>query len=101
MQVLDAVAKVRAEKGMMCALDGYPASGCGEPVKDAKVPGHEQSVSFAMPRSTTAGSAPATTTSQQAQDGGHTGLWTSLAVAVLVVLIAIAALVMGRRSRHA
>ena len=37
-QVLEAVSDVRVESGMTCALDGYPASGCGVPVKDADVP---------------------------------------------------------------
>ena len=28
--------------GSPCAIDGYPATGCGEPVKDAQVPADEQ-----------------------------------------------------------
>lgn len=33
-EVLAAVASVRAEKGLVCALDGRPATGCGAAVKD-------------------------------------------------------------------
>lgn len=31
--VLAAVAEVRSEQGLTCALDGYPATGCGDPVE--------------------------------------------------------------------
>jgi hypothetical protein len=37
-KILAAVAKVRIEKGLTCGIAGYPASGCGDPVKNIKVP---------------------------------------------------------------
>jgi hypothetical protein len=37
-KILAAVGKVRIEKGLTCGIAGYPASGCGDPVKNIKVP---------------------------------------------------------------
>jgi hypothetical protein len=99
-KVLGEVAQLRLGSGMVCAIDGYPATGCGEPVKNAKVPAHEETVSFALP-SDSGSSTQAASASQQAEDGSSTGLWTAVGVAVLVVLIAAAALLMNRRSKTA
>lgn len=33
-QVLAEVASIRQEKGLVCAIDGYPAKGCADPVAD-------------------------------------------------------------------
>lgn len=99
-QVLEEVADLRVGSGMVCAIDGYPATGCGEPVKNAKVPVHEDSVSFALPSDDGASTAKATA-SQQADDGSSTGVWTAAGVAVLVLLIAAAAVLMNRRSKTA
>jgi len=37
-QVLAAIGPVRIEKGLTCGIDGYPAKGCSEPVKEIKLP---------------------------------------------------------------
>ncbi len=47
--VLDAVADVGADGGLVCGLDGYPATGCGDQVADVEVPTDEPTVGFALP----------------------------------------------------
>lgn len=49
-QVLAEVAEVREDKGLVCAIDAFPSSGCGEPVKDEpKVPNPEPTVELELP----------------------------------------------------
>jgi hypothetical protein len=87
-QILQQVAEVRQDSGMTCGIDGYPATGCGEPVPNATVATDEEPVAFT-------GTAQQDATSQS-------GLpWTLVAVAVLVVLLATAALLLARRKRAA
>ena len=47
LQVLDAVLDTRAESGLLCAISGYPASGCSA-VVDAATPPDEGPVDFAV-----------------------------------------------------
>ena len=96
-QILLKVAQVRLGSGMTCGIDGYPATGCGVPVKNATVPAKEAPVSFALP-SDGAGNASAASTSQS-QDGSN--LWTAAGVAALVLVIAVAALLVSRRNKVA
>ena len=105
LQVLDAVAKVRLSKGMTCGVDGYPAAGCGSPVKNATVPSHEANVSFTLPQQH-AGSgsqAPATKNVAATPDDGTSGSNTALlaAGAVLVVLLLAGGLLLARRRQSA
>jgi hypothetical protein len=103
--VLGEIAEVRVESAMTCALDGYPASGCGEPVKDAEVPTDEETVAFALPIDTSAGDSGTTdaaadeAASDEAEDG--TSLGPVLVIALVVVLIAVAALALSRRNKKA
>lgn len=97
-QVLDEVADVRVEGGMTCGIDGYPADGCGVPVKDAKVATDEQPVAFAMPDSGTPDSREAAT-SETADDSGV--LAPLLGVALVVLVIAGGAFALGRRNKTA
>ena len=90
-QVLAAVTKVRSAKGLVCAIDGYPASGCGDPVKDATVPTNEAKVAFALPGSDTSGTS---------DSGSNNGLLIGGAV-VLVVVLGGGALLLSRRSAAA
>jgi hypothetical protein len=94
-QILQEVAEVRVESGMTCALDGYPASGCGVPVKNAKAPADEENVAFALPSdSSKSDTAPST------QQDGDTS-WPLVGLAALAVLIAGAAVALTRRGRTA
>jgi hypothetical protein len=97
MQVLGSVAKVRTQKGMICGLDGYPASGCGEAVPNATVPTQEPKVDFtvATPASTT--SAPVKNASSGT--GGNTPLL--VGGVVVVVLLVAGGVALGRRNRQA
>lgn len=94
-QVLDAVADVRLTKGMLCGVDGYPASGCGSPVKNADVPAHEKAVAFALPHS-----AATKNVSASSEQGGSS---TALLVGgvVVVVLLAGGGLALSRRRQSA
>ncbi|MGZ4444783.1 MAG: SCO2322 family protein [Nocardioidaceae bacterium] len=90
-QVLDAVAKVRLAKGLTCAIDGYPASGCGDQVQNAPAPAKEQDVAFTLPKSSS---------STPASDSGSS---TPLVVGavVLVVLLVGGGVALTRRNRAA
>lgn len=94
-QVLGEVAEVRVEKAMTCALDGYPATGCGVPVADAEVPTDEQPVAFAVPGD----DADAASDSATGEDGSL--VWPLAGVAALVVLIAGAGYALSRRRKAA
>lgn len=47
--VLAAVATARIEGGLVCAIDSYPASGCGEPVDIEPPAGPDAQVALALP----------------------------------------------------
>jgi hypothetical protein len=95
-KVLDEVAEVRVESGMTCALDGYPATGCGVPVKDAEVPAQEETVAFALPSD---GGDDAGTSDAAADSEESEVPWGLVGLGALVVLIAAGAFAMSRRSR--
>ena len=94
-QVLAAVADVRASKGLTCALDGYPSSGCGEPVADAPAPGPEQSVAFDLP----ADNAEAGAAADSDTDGGLA--WSLVGAGAVVVLVAGGGVALARRNKAA
>lgn len=48
-QALESVKPLRLQEGLMCAVDGYPSSGCADEVKNATVPEQEKQVDLAMP----------------------------------------------------
>jgi len=115
-QVLEAVAELRVEKGLSCAIDGYPAQGCGTPVPDAETTTDEQPVAFDLPASPDraddptdepspdAADDPAATDGDAAAEENSSGdgfLWPLVGVALLVVVIGGAAIVLGRRNRSA
>jgi hypothetical protein len=105
-QALGQVAGVREEKGLFCAIDSFPASGCGDPVKDAdvpNVPSPEPTIqlqlaqpppSTAEPTDPTASSpSPATTgeetnTSSEADPAGSSFPVLPVVVVVIIVLLA-------------
>ena len=76
------VADVRSEQALVCAIDEFPATGCGGEVKKvsaaAKAPDEPVS-SRPTRRSTT--SAP-----KSDDDGSRTGTWIGIGVAVLAVI---------------
>jgi hypothetical protein len=88
--VLETVAKVRAEKGLVCGVDGYPASGCSVTVKNPPSAQQQQNVSFRLPKVT--GSSHGTH-----ESAGRGVPWVLIAVVVIVVVLAGAALALARR----
>ncbi len=96
-QVLDAVADLRASKGMICGVDGYPASGCGDAVKDATPATDEKTVDFALPAAQADTAATKDVSAQSA--AGNTPLL--VGGAVVVLLLAGGGYVLARRSRNA
>lgn len=108
-QTLQSVADVRADGALICALDGYPAQGCGDPVKDAQVQADEATVPFVLPASATeatgdAGddaSPAADDTAQAADETDDSGVnATLIAVLALVVVLGAVATLLYRRNRE-
>jgi hypothetical protein len=95
-QVLESVVDLRAAKGMICALDGYPAKGCGEPVGDAQVSADEQTVAFTLPVSADDTEAAAASTEDESGVS-----WTLVGALVLVLVLAAVAVPLYRRNRDA
>jgi hypothetical protein len=97
-QVLDQLADLRADSGLVCGIDGYPADGCGEPVKNAEVPAQEETVAFTMPASADdSGTSDAAAT----EDGGSDVPWGLVGVGSAVVVLAGGGFVLSRRNKAA
>lgn len=95
-EVLAAVASVRAEKALVCGLDGYPATGCGGEVKQVSAQAAAPDTPTTLAPKTTA-PASAAGEAAGAGEGGNSPLWY---VAIVVVLgVAAGALVLGMRRR--
>ena len=95
-QVLQNVADARIEKGLTCGIDGYPASGCGDPVANAKPAGNEPAVAFDLPQADTP-TTPTTKAATEAQDDNSLN-WPLVGVGVVVLLIAGGGLALSRRN---
>lgn len=98
-QALAAVADVRASKGLTCALDGYPAAGCGEPVADAPKPAPEQQVAFELPAEDTAAGGTEASAGHADTDSGLA--WPLVAAGAVVVLVAGGGVALARRNKAA
>jgi hypothetical protein len=88
-KVLSAVKQVRIEKGLTCGIGGYPATGCGDPVKNIKVPATDEPVQLqigaAVGAATTPSAAPTQAPAEQSDDSGAP--WTGIIIAAVVVLL--------------
>ncbi len=101
-QVLDAAAEVRAEGGLVCGVDGYPAKGCSVTVKDPPAAADEATVDFALPEQEADEAAASDTDSDQASEDSDEGApWTLIGVGVAVVVIGGAAFALSRRGKTA
>lgn len=116
-EVLAAVAEVRQdEQGLTCALDGYPKTGCGDPVeKEPKVPSPEPSVELRIAGDDAAGSdsegagsrdegagtaADEDSANAAEESGGSAPTIIGIVIAVVIVAgIAVAAIARSRRQR--
>ncbi|MFI5708497.1 SCO2322 family protein [Kribbella sp. NPDC051620] len=97
-KILAAVKPVRIEKGLTCAIDGYPATGCGDQVKNISVPATDEPVKLEI--GPAVGAAPSATPSGTPADNqpakGHKVGW---AGGVLILLIAVGGYLTSRRRR--
>jgi MYXO-CTERM domain-containing protein len=96
-KVLAAVSPVRIEKGLTCGIDGYPGKGCGDQVKNIKVPATDTPVTLQIGAAvgSTAAPAPTASESSSSDDGAP---WTGIIIAaVVVLLLAGGGLVLSRR----
>lgn len=101
MQVLQSVADVRVENDFSCALDGYPAAGCGSPVKDAESAGAEAPVEFTLPAAaeqpTEAATDDAAAVIETEDESGFP--WAVVVIGLIAAAVALGAVVIGKRSR--
>ncbi|MFI6825577.1 SCO2322 family protein [Kribbella sp. NPDC050241] len=96
-KILAAVGPVRIEKGLTCGIDGYPSKGCGDQLKNIKVPATDTPVTLEIGAAvgSTAAPAPTTADSSSSDDGAP---WTGIIIAAVVVLVlAGGGLVLSRR----
>jgi hypothetical protein len=89
-KILAAVAKVRIEKGLTCGIAGYPASGCGDPVKSIKVPATDTPIKLQIGApvgsATTPTPAAAATTQTPALTTDSGTPWGGIVIAAVVVV---------------
>lgn len=104
---LQAAGEVRSDKGLICAVKGYPATGCGGEVSkvspEAAAP--DTPVTLALPSTSTETTGPAPAAAQQpaASDASTTsaGTWAAYGlVALLIIGLAILLVLRSRRTRQ-
>lgn len=84
-QALESVKPLRIQNGLICAVGGYPSSGCATEVEDATVPQSEKPVELALP-------------SEGDQQSAQSGFaWPLVGVGALVLLLGGGAVVVARR----
>jgi hypothetical protein len=91
-KILAAVKPVRIEKGLTCGIGGYPATGCGDQVKNITVPATDEPVKLeigpAVGSTATPTAAAVPTNSAPAPTSSDSGTpWTGIIIAALVVLL--------------
>jgi hypothetical protein len=107
-EVLATVASVRVDKGLTCAINGYPATGCGAEVKQvpaaakaADTPVTIPAGAAASPSASPDAAQPASpATSAAATDSGVSAA-TWAGIIIVLALVAVVALVALRRRRRA
>jgi hypothetical protein len=86
---------LRVDKGLMCGIDGWPASGCGDPVAEVPAAAKSPDASITLP----AKAAAATPGTADGDDDG--GLPTAAWVGIAVVVLAAGGLgLLSRRRRE-
>ena len=81
-QVLAAVSTARVEDGLVCSLDGYPASGCGEEVETEPPASPDAEVALALPQDSTDESEQTDATPAEDAEGAP---WAGIALGGLLV----------------
>lgn len=89
--ILAGVAKVRIEKGLTCGIDGYPAKGCGDPVKNIQVPATDTPVTLQIGAAVGSATTPSPTAGQTVPTAASTdddgAPWGGILVAAIVVIL--------------
>ncbi len=101
-QVLAAVATVRVSGGLTCGLDGYPATGCGDPVKDvtAAMKAADEPITAATTPATDPATPKATTTSAAPKSVDDASNMSSVILSVVAILaMGALALTIARRNK--
>jgi len=88
-QALESVQPLRIEKGLICAIGGYPSAGCAEQVKNATVPANEKPVDLAMPGQGEG----------EASEAQNSAVLPLVGIGALVVLLGGGAVALARRRR--
>jgi hypothetical protein len=104
-QALQTVAEVRVGKdGRICGVDAYPATGCGDVIKDAEEGPPDQPVALALPADLTepddtesAGGETDAAADSADSDSGDGGFWGIAVAGLVVVALAFGALLLRRR----
>ncbi|GAB3927724.1 hypothetical protein GCM10029976_024330 [Kribbella albertanoniae] len=98
-QVLAAAKPTRIEKGLTCGIDGYPSKGCGEPVKNIKVPASDPQVQLSIARPV--GSSVVSDEPSDNSVESRSVWWPYLIVAVVLIALIVGGLILvrARRSR--
>ncbi|WP_410788003.1 SCO2322 family protein [Kribbella sp. C-35] len=95
-KILAAVAPVRIEKGLTCGVAGYPSKGCGDQVKNIKVPATETPVTLEVGAAVGSTATPPASTPASSDDSSTP--WAGIIIAaVVVVLLAGGGFVLSRR----
>ncbi|WP_347350064.1 SCO2322 family protein [Intrasporangium sp.] len=101
LDVLRTVGELRVEKGLVCGVDGYPATGCGGEVGtvSAAAKAADTPVTIAVPTAAPTSAAPAASAdpATAADQPASVGTWAAYAVVALLVAALLVYLV--RRSR--
>ncbi|HZX02162.1 SCO2322 family protein [Kribbella sp.] len=84
-QILAATGPDRIEKGLTCGINGYPAKGCGDQVKNIKVPATDTPVTLQIKSAVGSTAAPASSTSDSNSSSGTP--WTGIIIALVVVVL--------------
>lgn len=94
-QALESVASLRIED-FICAINGYPETGCGEQVSNVQIPADEPTVALQLDSDASNADDGAAVAAEESESGVP---WSLIGVAVLVVLLAVVAVMLARRRR--
>jgi len=96
LQVLAALGSQRLDKTLLCAIDGYPTTGCGDTVPGATPPPTSEPT---LPVPVAAASVDTADTADTASTTGSSFPVVPLVIALIVLVLALLAFRMSRKSR--
>lgn len=103
-QALESVAELRLDdSGLLCGINGYPATGCGDAVKNADIPTDEPTVELQLSADADDATAADSDSSAAADSGEEDAAsedsfpWSLVVIAALVALLGGGAVALSRR----